>query len=45
MYDKVKYQGKTLAEWATALRNTFTAGELYRLVLHGKDLNELLGAK
>lgn len=45
MYDKMKCQGKTLAEWAMALGNTFTVGELYRRMIRRKDFSELCGAK
>ena len=41
MYDKVKYQGITLVEWAKRLKNQFTPGELYQMVLNGKNISSL----
>lgn len=29
MYDKIRHQGKLLAEWQKELKNQFTLGELY----------------
>lgn len=41
MYEHVKWQGKTLKEWQEALHNTYSLGELYRMVQDGKDLAAL----
>ncbi len=41
MYDKVKYEGKTLLEWQRLLHNTFSLGELYRLSKQKWDFNKL----
>ncbi len=41
MYDKVKYQGITLVEWAKKLRNQFTPGELYLMLKSGHDICSL----
>ena len=41
MYDKIKYLGVTLAKWAEMLGNEFTPGELYQMVLDGKNISSL----
>ena len=41
MYDKIKYQGKTLNEWCKILHNEFSIGELYRLSQENVDFNKL----
>ncbi len=41
MYEHVKWQGKTLKEWQEILHNTYSLGELYRMVQDGKDLAAL----
>lgn len=41
MYDKIKYLGVTLAEWAKKLGNEFTSGELYQMIQNGKNISSL----
>ena len=41
MYDKIKYLGMTLTKWAEKLGNEFTPGELYQMVLTGKNISSL----
>ena len=41
MYDKIQYLGMTLAKWAEKLGNEFTPGELYQMVLTGKNISSL----
>lgn len=41
MYDAVFVKGRTLAEWARALKGAYTPGELYRMVTEGGDIERL----
>ena len=44
MYDNVKYLGMTLLEWRDKVfHGTYSLGELYRMVMEGKDLSALVG--
>ena len=42
MYENVKYMGKTLVWWRDEVfRNTYTLGELYRMIKNGINLSML----
>lgn len=41
MYDNMKYLGRTLREWQTALHNAYSLGELYRAIQRGVKLEAL----
>lgn len=42
MYKNVHCLGKTLEEWQKAFSNNFSLGELYRMMLEGKNFNLML---
>jgi hypothetical protein len=42
MYDNVKYLGCSLKEWQEKLHNTYSLGELYRMMQEHVDFNALI---
>ena len=42
MYSNVKYLGMSLEDWCSKVfNNTFSLGELYRLVTNGTDISKM----
>ena len=41
MYDNIHYLGMTLKEWREVFHNTFTLGELYRMMQEGANFKKM----